>query len=123
MKIDSKIDEMYMLRERKKGLSNQIKEIDAELSACETWLLGRYKEVGTTTSRGTLASATVAEAVVPNIVDWGAVSEWIMQNDGVYLCHRRISAGPWKELKDAGIEIPGIEPFTKTSISLRKLKD
>ena len=123
MKIDDKIDEMYMLRERKKGLSNQIKEIDAELAECEAWLLSRYQEVGTTTSRGTLASATVAEAVVPNIVDWGAVSEWIMENDGVYLCHRRISAGPWKELMDAGTTIPGIEAYTKTTISLRKLKD
>lgn len=121
MRIDDKIDEMFMLRERKKGLEAQVKEVGAEITACTEWLLAKYREVGTTTSRGALASATVTETVVPNIIDWGAVSEWIIENDGVYLVHRRVSAGPWKELMDAGTEVPGIESFTKTSISLRKL--
>jgi len=123
MKIDDKIDEMYMLRERKKGLEAQIKEVADDILKCQEWLLTRYKEVGTTTSRGKLASATVSESIVPNITDWGAISDWIIENDGVYLVHRRISAGPWKELLDAGTEVPGIEPYTKTTISLRKLKD
>ncbi len=123
MKIDDKIDEMFALRETKRGLDAQSKAIGKKIDECQEWLLTRYKEVGTTTSRGQFASATVTEAVVPNIVDWGAVSEWIMENDGVYLVHRRVSAGPWKELLDAGTKIPGIEAYTKTTISLRKLKD
>ena len=121
MKLDDKIDEMYELREKKKELEAEVKELGAKITACSEWLLAKYREVGTTTARGSLASATVTESVVPNIVDWGAVSEWIMENDGVYLVHRRISAGPWKELQDAGTKVPGIESFTKTSISLRKL--
>lgn len=121
MKIDAKIDEMYLLREQKKGLEAQVKEVNAKIAACNDWLLDKLKEVGTTTARGQNASATITESIVPNIEDWGAVSDWIIENDGVYLVHRRISAGPWKELMDAGTVVPGIAPYTKTSISLRKL--
>jgi len=121
MKLDAKIDEMYLLREQKRGLEAQIKEVNAAIAACNDWLLDKLREVGTTTARGQTASATITESIVPNIEDWGAVSDWIIENDGVYLVHRRISAGPWKELMDAGIVVPGIAPYTKTSISLRKL--
>lgn len=121
MKLNDKIDKMFMLREQKRGLEAQIKAVNAEIAECNDWLIHQYAEVGTTTARGTLASATLTETIVPNIVDWGLVQEYIMENEALYLVHRRISAGPWKELLDTGEHIPGIEPFTKKTISLRKL--
>jgi hypothetical protein len=121
MKINDKIDEMYMLRERKRGLEAQLKDCIAEIAECQTWLITRYKEVGTSTAKGALASATITETLVPQIEDWGQVQEWVMENDAIYLLHRRISSGPWKELMDAGTEVPGIEPYTKVAISLRKI--
>jgi len=123
MKLDEEIDRMYMLRERKKGQEAEVKETAAEIAICEQNLLARLDEVGTTSARGTLASVVKTESLVPRIEDWGEVSEWIMENDAIYLCHRRISSGPWKELRDAGTNIPGIAPFTKTAISLTKLRD
>ena len=123
MKLDDKIDKMFKLRERKRELEAQVKAINAEIAECNDWLLQRYAEIGTTTARGSLASATLTETIVPNIEDWGLVQQYIMDNDALYLVHRRISAGPWKELMDTGEEIPGITPFTKRTISLRKLGD
>ncbi len=123
MKINEKIDAMYMLRERKKGLKAQITEIDQEIAQCEAWLLTRLDEVGTTTAKGSLASVVATETILPRIEDWGEVSEWVMANDGVYLLHRRVSSGPWKELIDSGQTVPGIVPFTKKAIALRKLSD
>jgi hypothetical protein len=123
MKLDEEIDKMYMLKQRKKGLEDQIKEVVAKIGDCELNLLTRFKEVGTNTARGDLASATITESLVPRIEDWGEVSDWIMANDAIYLCHRRVSSGPWKELIDSGETVPGIVPFTKTAISLRKRGD
>jgi len=123
MKLNEEIDRMFMLRERKKGQEAEVKETAAEIALCEQNLLARLDEVGTTSARGTLASVVKTESLVPRIEDWGEVSEWIMANDAIYLCHRRISSGPWKELRDAGTNIPGITPFTKTAISLTKLRD
>jgi hypothetical protein len=122
-KIDAMIDRMYMLIEQKRGLEAQVKEVTAEISEIQQTLLTRFTEVGTDYARGSLASASISESVVPQIEDWGAVMEWIMENDGLYLVHRRVSSGPWKELQDAGVDVPGIIPYTKTAILLRRLGD
>ena len=123
MKLNDEIDKMYMLREQKKGLEAQVKEVNVQIAECEQNLLARLDEVGTTTARGSLASVVKTESLVPRIEDWGEVADWIMANDAIYLCHRRVSSGPWKELLDAGTPVPGIVPYTKTAISLTKLRD
>jgi hypothetical protein len=123
MKLNDEIDKMFKLREKKKELIAETKEIGKQIDECEQKLLARLDEVGSTTARGTLASIVKTESLLPVIDDWGEVSDWIMENDAIYLCHRRISSGPWKELRDAGTIIPGITPFTKTAISLTKLRD
>ena len=122
-KLDEKIDQMFMLRETKRGLEKQVKEVDAQLKDCTTWLVKKLEEVGTTTARGSYASATIAETTVPAIDDWGLVQKYIMDNDALYLVHKRISSGAWKELLDTGEIVPGITPFTSKTISLRKLGD
>lgn len=123
MKIDEIIDKMFLLREQKRGLEAQVKEVNSEINTLEQQLLSRFDDVGTDYARGTMASASKTETVVPQIDDWGKVATWVMENDGLYLLHRRVSAGPWKELRDAGTEVPGIEPYTKVAISLRRLGD
>lgn len=123
MKLNDKIDEMFMLRERKKGLEAQIKEINTELEQSQQWLIKRCDEVGTSTAKGSLASITITKTLLPNIEDWGEVSEWVMANDGIYLLHRRISSGPWRELLDSGQAVPGIVSYTKTAVALRKRSD
>lgn len=123
MKLNDEIDRMYRLREDKRGFEANIKALNVEIELCQQNLLHRLEEVGTNTARGTLASATVTEVLLPQIEDWGEVSEWIKDNDAFYLIHRRISAGPWRELMQAGETVSGISPYKKVSISLRKLGD
>jgi hypothetical protein len=122
-KIDKMIDRMFLLREQKRGLEAQVKGVKDEIAQLQDDLLGRLDEVGTNYARGSLASASVTETLVPQIKDWGEVSQWVMDNDALYLLYRRVSAGPWKELRDAGTEVPGIEPYTKVAISLTRLGD
>jgi len=123
MKLDDGIDKLFLLRERKRGLEDQIKEVNSEFKELHDELLQTCDDVGTTTARGTVASIAVTETLVPKIEDWGLAAEWIIANDALYLCHRRISSGPWKELRDSGKNVPGITPYTKRAISLRKLGD
>lgn len=122
-KLDEMIDHLFMLREQKRGLEAQVKEVNAEMNELQQELLSRFNEVGTDYARGEFASASITETIVPQIDDWGKVAEWVMENDALYLLHRRVSSGPWKELRDAGTEVPGIEPYTKVAISLRRLGD
>lgn len=122
-KLNDMIDRMYSIKQEIKELDNQKKKLNVEFNNLQGMLLESYEDVGTDYARGALASATRTESLVPQIEDWGLVSDWIMENDGIYLCHRRVSSGPWKELQDAGTNVPGIIPYTKVAISLRKLGD
>jgi hypothetical protein len=122
-KLDETIDEMFLLREQKRGLEKQINEVKAKMTAIQQELLTRFNEIGTDYARGSMASASITETVVPNIDDWGQVADWVMENDALYLLHRRVLSGAWKELRDAGTDVPGIEPYTRTAISLRRLGD
>ena len=123
MKLSDRIDKIYMLREQKRGLEAQIKEVNARIEAENNELMRTLDDVGTPTARGELASATITETLVPKIEDWGQVEDYVLEHDAVYLLHRRVSAGPWKELLDTGEQVPGIVPFTKRAISLRKRGD
>ena len=123
MKLDDMIDKMFLLREQKRGLESQVKDVNKELAELQQQYIQACKEIGTDYARGSMASASITETVVPQIEDWGMVAEWVMENDALYLLHRRVSSGPWKELQDAGVNVPGIEPFTKVGVSLRRLGD
>lgn len=120
-RLDELIDKMYLLREQKRGLQAQIKEVEENIRKTKLSFLQRCNEVGTEYARGSYASATVTEQVVPHIEDWEAVADWIKENDGLYLLHRRVSLGPWRELLNSGVDIPGIEPFTNKDVSLTRL--
>jgi hypothetical protein len=123
MRLDEQIDKVFMMRERKRGLEAQLKKVKVQIEAASADLLVQLDKVGTTIGRGSFASASVTETTVPTIEDWGLVEQYVLDNDAVYLLHRRVSSGPWKELQDAGTDVPGIRPFTKRAISLRKLSD
>ena len=64
-KIDEMIDKMFLLREQKRGLESQVKEVKAKISNLEQDLLTRFNEVGTDYARGSMASASVTESLVP----------------------------------------------------------
>jgi hypothetical protein len=77
-------------------------------------------EVGLESARGGRATATISENVVPTATDWDALEQYIYENDALYLMQRRLSASAWRELIESGEVVPGTEPYTQRSISLRK---
>ena len=122
-RLDDIIDEMIIVRDKKRVLEEKIKDLNKSLTTLQDRYIQRCKEVGTEYARGSLGSATIVETVVPKIDDWDQVEAWIKEQDAMYLLHRRISSVAWKELQDMGEIVPGIEPFTKLTVSLRKAND
>jgi hypothetical protein len=114
---------MVRVRDQKRVREEQIKELNKTLNDLQARFIQSAKAAGTEYARSALGSATIVQTVVPQIDDWDLVAEWIKENDALYLLHRRISSVAWKELRDMGEDIPGVEPFTKVSVSLRKAND
>ena len=56
---------------------------------------------------------------MPNVTDWDALNQFILEQGMLVLLQRRVSAAVWKELLELGTEVPGIESFTKRDVNIR----
>ena len=117
----AKLDEV---RDEKRKIKAREKELIDEWRSLEMELIVRFGEQGMKKASIDLDSGTVTasitEVVLPQVVDWDAVYEHITKTGDFYLLQKRPAAAAFRELLDSGEIVPGMEPYTKQSISLRK---
>lgn len=114
------IARMLELREQKKALEAQVKGINEEFDSLEAQLILLLDTQESTTVATKQGTATITETVVPVIADWDAFENYVITNGALHLLQRRPATAAFRELQEAGEAIPGLEPFTKRAISLRK---
>lgn len=108
------------LREQKRGLEAQVKDIDAALAGNETDIIEIADEMGLDRFAVGKLTFSISSQVVGNVEDWDAVHAYIKENDAFYLLQRRLSNAPYKEILDSGESLPGVVPFTKRTLNMRK---
>lgn len=116
------IDDMFNLREDKKKLESQVKEINEQMTLLEAELLQKLDSEKQTMGRGASASASISNTEIPMVEDWESFGQYLIDNDALYLLQRRVAVRAFRELRDAGEVIPGTTTFPKRTISLRKLQ-
>lgn len=114
------IQKMADIRDERRRIADRDKELVAEWRALEMELITRYEEQGVQKATTDAGTASITEMVVPQVVDWDAVYEHIKETGDFYLLQKRPAAAAFRELHEGGIEVPGIQPYTKKTISLRK---
>ncbi len=108
------------LRESKRALAREEKEIKAALDENEEAVLALLDAQGVEATRVDGISISISEQVVPSVVDWDAYYAFIKENDAFYLLERRAAAGPYREMLAMETPPPGVEPFTKRSVNMSK---
>lgn len=114
------IQKMTDIRDERRRIADRDKELVAEWRTLEMELITRYEEQGVQKATTDAGTASITEMVVPQVVDWDAVYEHIKETGDFYLLQKRPAAAAFRELHEGGIEVPGIQPYTKKTISLRK---
>lgn len=114
------IQKMADIRDERRHIADRDKELVAEWRTLEMELITRYEEQGVQKATTDAGTASITEMVVPQVVDWDAVYEHIKETGDFYLLQKRPAAAAFRELHEGGIEVPGIQPYTKKTISLRK---
>jgi hypothetical protein len=114
------INELFDLREAKKGLEAKIKTIESRVTEIKLVLIGRFQEEGTQSTATNRASVTLTETLIPQVVDWDAFYAYIKDTDSFYLLERRPASTAWRELHQADLTPPGTQAFTKYDLNLRK---
>jgi len=114
------IARMVDVRDERRRISSRDKELIEDWRSLEMELLLRLDDQGMKKASTDAGTASITEQILPQVVDWDALYAHIHENEAYFLLQRRPAAAAFRELNASGEVIPGIEPFTQRTISLRK---
>lgn len=119
-RLDDLANERDALRETKRGIEQQLKELDALLATNEQAIIEVADELGLDRFAVGKLTFSISEQTVGNVEDWEAVYQFVRDNNAFYLLQRRLANAAYKEILDGGDSLPGVVPFTKRSLNMRK---
>lgn len=114
------MDSMIAISDERREIKKREKVLIGEYRDLEAAFLAQLDEQGAKRAGTTAGTATITENILPTIKDWDALTNYIIENGATHLLQRRVSSAAFRELLDAGIEIPGVEAYTQRQISLRR---
>jgi|AntRauTorckE5430_2_1112549.scaffolds.fasta_scaffold142298_1 hypothetical protein len=101
--------------------ANSIKPLDDRKRELEIELLNYLENQGTDSARiNGLGTISKTEAVMPQAEDWSKLYEHIQDTGSFHLLNRALNAAAYRETLESGVEVPGIVPFNKVTLSVRK---
>lgn len=115
------IDSIWASREEKRRLEVQVKEVETTIAELQTQLMERMEAEGTDKAQGAKASVSISKNVVADVQDWDAFWAYVIKKKYTHLLQRRVSDPAYRELLEAGQNVPGVEPFTKRALNVRSL--
>lgn len=107
------------VREEKRELDRQSKECGARLDELKGLIYAKLDEQGVDRTSVNGITLSKSDTQVPNVTDWDALNQFILEQGMLVLLQRRVSGAAWKELLELGTEVPGIESFTKHDVNIR----
>ena len=119
------VDAMHKQRVVISALNKQVEEAKKELTRMEDYAFLLFKEDELEGARGKLAQATITHSTVPTVedpADWEKVFKYITKKKDFAILQKRLAVTHIRDLWDDKIQVPGIVPFKKTSLSVTKVK-
>lgn len=117
--LGGKIDQIQLLREVKRKLEEQVKQISEQIEASERALIAQMDSEGVIRSTGKLATVSISEVIKPTVEDWDAFYAFIARNKYYHLLEKRPSVTGCRELFETKGKIPGVVPFTQRKLNIR----
>lgn len=117
--IGQKIDAMFDLREKKRALDAQVKELEGQLADLESQLMEDMAAQGVDKMSGTKATVSITTSTVANVEDWNEFLAYVYKMKYGHLLQRRVSDPAYRELLEQGKKVPGVSPFSKERLNLR----
>ena len=122
LKLGEMIEEMYLYREVRREHEKIVEGLKKQEKALEYAIYDVLNVWGLKQASSKSAQFSMQVKEVPQVQDWQDVYDYIMTTGEFGLLHKRLSLGLWKETRDEGIIIPGIEVIEMPSYTLRVKK-
>ena len=119
--IGAKIDELCALREQKRALEAQIKDLTGQMATVEQQLIERMDSEGVIRSTGNTASVSISTTIRPSVEDWDLFYKYIHRYKYYHLLERRPSVLGCRELMETKGSIPGVVPFAQRKLNIRSI--
>ena len=121
MNLQDLAQQREAIRDRKRELAAEEKQLNEQLAALDQQLFEYLDEQGVDRLSTNGITLSISESVVPHVTDWESVYAFVRESGNFQLFERRASSVAYRELlalRD-GEMIPGVEPFTKRTINMR----
>jgi hypothetical protein len=115
------IDNIWAMREEKRRLETEVKEVEGRIKAAQEQLMERMQQEGIEKATGSKASVSLSTTVVADVQDWDLFWPYVAKNKFWHLVQKRVSDPAYRELLDLGKKVPGVQPFTKHTVNVRTL--
>lgn len=119
--LGTQIDYLWAMREAKRELEAQVKEIETKITAAETAVIESLDSQGVDASRGRSASVSITKTTNFNIADFDAFAKYVAKTKFFHLFQRRVSEVAAREVFEMKGAVPGLEPYVKRKLNLRSL--
>jgi hypothetical protein len=117
----SLVDLTFALREHRKTIEAQAELVAVEEKRIIDHLIETCSKEELTKLAGKVAQASLVRTLMPSITDWDKVNEYITTHDAWQLRNKAANAAAFRELWEAGIEVPGVEKFVQLKLNVKKL--
>jgi len=112
------VQELKGIADELAALNAQVTEVKRRKNELEAKIIEEMSEVGTTLMRTDFGTLSVNKNEVPSVQDWAAFEEYIYEHKALYLLQRRPSATSYREEVKTQGDLPGVETYTKVTVSL-----
>lgn len=114
-------DELHRIREIRRAMEKEVAEVKRQETALENHILDNLsKSKDTTGVAGRRYRAQRVEKDVPTVKDWSPLWAWIQQTGRFDVLQKRIAEKAVAETLETE-DVPGVEMFTRVSLSLTKI--
>lgn len=121
--LNAMIDRLYQVRERKRAMARELKDVEAEYRELEDLCVERLDDAGLLRAGTGSANMSLTEEVVPSAdpENWENIRRWCIENDCQQMLPAKLNAGPYREFREMGLKVPWVDDHVKRKVSLTKV--
>ena len=115
------IKQLGQLRTKKTRLNMLLGQTEKLIAAKERDIIAAMDDQQITESKSAAGKVSLGQSVYPQVKDWEAFHQWILENSYLHFLERRAVVRAYREALEQGITVPGVLPFTKRKITFREV--
>jgi len=112
------VSDLKDLNKKLADINKTVNDLKSRKKTIELEIIADMKSDKLSLARTDFGTISITETDVASVKDWTAFEEYIYENHALYLMQRRPSNPAYREEVETKGDIPGVETFTTTALSL-----